>query len=262
MRKPENGKSSDSPSLSLVRRLEAVSFRSFPSTTTYYDGTWAIRLTAGHPANRLNSVNPLDPEDHREMEKRLELARLRFRSYDRPLVLRQTPLAPKPLIALMDQEGWRRFDETLVMTAPIEKKRLADAVDRVPLRDVGRWVDRHLELAGQPIERKPGMVEVISSIQAEYGLFLSQSLEEEALATVRCVCDGELAGIFELETNPAYRRRGHGSSVLESALKWAAALGARRAWLQVVADNHGAVALYRRYGFVPVYRYVYRSLPQ
>lgn len=247
------------PQLSLVRRLEAVSFRSFPSTTTYYDGTWAIRLTAGHPANRLNSVNPLDPEDHSEMVKRLELARLRFKSYDRPLVLRQTPLAPRPLVELMDSNGWLRFDETLVMAAPLDKTRLSAAVDRVPLRDVGRWVEHHLALAGQSVERKPGMVEVLSSIQPECGLFLSQAADGQALATVRCVCDGDLAGIFELETNPSFRRKGHGSSVLESALKWASALSVRRTWLQVVADNEAAIALYRQYGFKPVYRYVYRS---
>jgi len=79
------------PDLTQVRRLEAVSFRSFPSTSTHYDGTWAIRLTAGHPAKRLNSVNPLDPSDHSYIDARLELAKRRFDSFGRPLVFRFLP---------------------------------------------------------------------------------------------------------------------------------------------------------------------------
>jgi ribosomal protein S18 acetylase RimI-like enzyme len=33
--------------------------------------------------------------------------------------------------------------------------------------------------------------------------------------------------------------------------------GARMAWLQVVADNSEALALYRKMGFVDAYRYAY-----
>ena len=77
-----------------VRRLEAVSFRSWPAATTYYDGTWAIRLTAGHPSKRLNSVNPLDRADHSDLERRIARAARRFHSFGRPLIFRQSPLAP------------------------------------------------------------------------------------------------------------------------------------------------------------------------
>ena len=61
--------------------MEAVAFRSFPATTTYFDGTWAIRLTAGHPAKRLNSVNPLDPSDTANLAERIDEAGRRFWLY-------------------------------------------------------------------------------------------------------------------------------------------------------------------------------------
>ena len=247
------------PDLSQVRRMEAVSFRSFPSTTLHYDGTWAIRLTAGHPAKRINSVNPLDPGDKRDLENRLELAARRFESYGRRLVFRQTPLAPAELDTLLDARGWERFDQSHVMVATLADLDLAGAVDRVPLQDVGRWVDCYLHLSGEPVERKAGMVEVISSTKPRTGLFVEEMANGDILSAVRCVVDGDLAGLFELETNPGHRRRGHGSRLVGSALKWAVSQGATSAWLQVVAENEPAIGLYRQFGFEVLYTYFYRQ---
>lgn len=246
------------PDLAGVRRMEAVSFRSFPSTVIHYDGTWAIRLTAGHPAKRLNSVNPLDPRDGGDLEKRLELAKRRFEGYGRPLVFRQTPLAPKQLDQLLDARGWDTFDESLVMAASIGEIDLSEAVDRVPLADIGRWVDCFLSLSGEPTERKPGMVEVLSVTRPKVGLFVEEKATGEILGSIRCVVDGDLAGLFELETNQAFRRNGHATQLVMSALKWAASQGARISWLQVVADNKPATALYEKFGFREIYSYSYR----
>jgi ribosomal protein S18 acetylase RimI-like enzyme len=40
-------------------------------------------------------------------------------------------------------------------------------------------------------------------------------------------------------------------------LRWARLRGARKAWLQVIAANHGAVALYETMGFGVIYDYAY-----
>ena len=88
------------PDLPAVRRLEAVGFRAWPSASVLYDGSWLIRLTAGHSSRRLNSVNPLDPSDYRDIAVRLEKAAKRFSDYGRPLLVRQTPLTPPQLAQL------------------------------------------------------------------------------------------------------------------------------------------------------------------
>jgi ribosomal protein S18 acetylase RimI-like enzyme len=177
----------------------------------------------------------------------------------RPLVMRLTPLSPPLLGEMLDRKGWRRFDETIVMAAPVDRTMLAGAVDQVPLQDVGRWVDAWISLSGADPARKAGMVEVISAIKAESGLFLVEEPGGAPASAVRCVRDGDLAGIFEMATAQARRRRGHASAVLGSALKWAATHGAGTAWLQVVSDNGPAIALYERLGFFELYRYDYRQ---
>jgi GNAT superfamily N-acetyltransferase len=165
------------------------------------------------------------------------------------------------LDSLLDAMGWETFDESLVMAAGLDPADFSETVDQVPLQDVGRWVDAWLALAGDGRERKPGMVEVISAIKAETGLFLVEDGMGSPVSAVRCVRDNDLAGIFEMETEAARRRRGYAASVLASALKWAISRGARTAWLQVNAENLAARQLYERFGFGEVYRYAYRRAP-
>ncbi len=250
-----------------IRLLEAVSFRSFPATTTHYDGTWAIRLTAGHPAKRLNSVNPLDPNDSKDLETRINRARQKFRSFGRPLVFRLTPLAPPGLTAIFEEQGWLMHEESIVMELDLASADIADALDQLPLKDPGRWVDAYISLSNENRELKPGLVEVIGATEPETGLFVhydneitngaQAQLSREAASVVRCVCDRSLAGVFDLVTDPEQRHRGNGRDIMKTALLWARRKGARKAWLQVVADNLPANGLYTSLGFREVYRYRY-----
>ncbi|MEP1205728.1 MAG: GNAT family N-acetyltransferase [Rhizobiaceae bacterium] len=248
--------------LSRVRRLEAISFRSWPATTTSFDGTWAIRLTAGHPSKRVNSVNPLDRGDQSDLPNRVARAARRFQSFGRPLVFRQSPLAPPQLDSLFDAGGWQRFDETRVMELDLQKADLAGAVDQVPLKDTGRWIDQCVAMGSISASDKPGLSELIGLVQGEVGLFLSEDGDGAPLAAAMAVRYGEFVGLFEVVSNPQLRQRGLGRAMVRTALLWGRERGARRAWLQVVASNQPANRLYESEGFSEVYRYAYRQAPE
>ncbi len=247
--------------LAMVRRLEALGFRAWPAASIHYDGSWQIRLTAGHPSKRLNSVNPLDPSDHNNIERRVETAAQRFRAYGRPLVFRQTPLAAPQLDAFFDTHGWRRFDETRVMMADISQLDLEDTLDHLPIREMGRYVDAAIRVHGRDPALQPGLTEVLSSIRPESGLFVIEDADSGPVATALCVHDNDMAGIFELATRSDSRRKGYGRDVVTAALRWARMRGALKAWMQVEVDNRAATALYEGFGFGEVYRYDYRAPP-
>lgn len=249
-----------SEQLAAVRRFEAAGFRAWPAAAVHYDGTWVIRLTAGHPAKRLNSVNPLDRGDVADIPDRVARAARRFDSYGRPLTFRVSPLSGPELSDWFDAEGWTRFDESLVMRLPLEQAKLEDAIDQIPLRDIGRFVSAALNVQGADPSLRAGLSEIIGAIQPETGLFAMER-GDEPLATMICVHDSDLVGLFEVATHASRRRQGHGRKLLLSALKWARLRGARQAWLQVEAANEPAVALYRSIGFTEVYHYHYRRPP-
>jgi ribosomal protein S18 acetylase RimI-like enzyme len=248
------------PPLAVVRRFEAAGFRAWPAASVYYDGTWAIRLTAGHPAKWLNSVNPLDPGDVANPAERIARAARRFNAYGRPLTFRMSPLSGNALSSYLDSEGWSSFAESLVMRLDLEKAALGRAIDQIPLKDIGRFVTAALAVQGADPAIRPGLSEIIASIEPEAGLFVHES-DDKALASAICVHDGDRAGLFEIATDAGERRQGHARRLVQSALKWARQRGARFAWLQVEADNARALALYRLLGFDEIYRYHYRQPP-
>lgn len=258
----DSGKSAaDLHRLALVRRFEAAGFRAWPATTVHYDGAWAIRLTAGHPSKRLNSVNPLDPGDVANIGERIARAARRFEAYGRPVTFRMSPLSGPALTEHLDRHGWSSISESIVMRFPLNEQSVADAMDQIPLRDLARFVNATMKVHRLEQGLKAGLSEVIGSIQAQTGLFVLEH-DDDAVSTAVCVRDGELAGLFEIATDHDLRGRGFARRVVMSALKWAHAQGARLAWLQVEADNSNAIRLYESIGFREAYRYVFRRPPE
>lgn len=254
--------SAQHPFMPMVRRFEAVGFRSFPSGWTTFDGAWAVRLTEGHLSKRLNSVNPLDPGDKRDLEIRLAAAAQVFNAANRPLVVRATPLCPPELNDLMDREGWLRFDESIVMAADLAQADLADGKKQRPVPDRSRFVQACVAMGSVDAQQALGLEQVIGAVEGRVGLFMTQGNDATPHAAVMAVLFGGLLGLFQIVTNPAVRRQGHGRSLVRSAMAWGRANGARSAWLQVEANNEAACGLYASEGFVEMYRYDYCTPPK
>ena len=222
----------------------------------HYDGTWAIRLNAGHPAKRLNSVNPLDPGDTGDLASRIERARRRFEAYGRPLTFRLSPLSGSIIPEHLEKNEWSFFGESAIMQMPLHDRGVEKGIHQIPLRDVGRFISAAMHIKALEPALRPGLSEIIQSIQPETGLFVLEQ-NGEPVATTICVHDGDLAGLFEVATAETQRGKGHGRRIVLSALKWALSRGARKAWLQVEADNDAAFRLYSSLGFSEAYRYRY-----
>jgi ribosomal protein S18 acetylase RimI-like enzyme len=249
------------PGLAHIRRLEAAAFRAWPATSAYHEGTWSVRLTASHPSRRLNSVNPLDPNDHHDLPARVERVGKKFRDYGRALTFRQSPLAPPELSHYLSQRNFQRVGHSLVMSAPIDKLATDNAFDQIPLQDIGRYVDASILIHEHDSHMKPGLSEVISAIKPAAGMFV---LEDDGgpVSSVICVQDGNLAGILDMGTREEQKRQGKGRRLLAAALKWARSRGADTAWLQVESDNQAATSMYEGLGFEATYSYFYLVQPE
>lgn len=262
-----------STDLPLVRRLQALGFRSWPAATTTFDGTWAIRLTAGGASKRQNSVNPLDPGDVGRLDERIEAAEARFHAFGRPPCFSLSPLAPTALEERLEARGWALRDPSVVMLGLLDELDLSAGLDMVPLADLGRWMDAQVRLGAFGSEQRPGVAETIAAIRpnaqgaqpigtrdAPVRLYLSEDEKGEPLAACLAVRFGPAVGLFQIVTDPARRREGHARRLIASVLLNAQREGATQGWLQVERANRPAVALYESLGLREVYGYHYRML--
>jgi len=82
--------------------------------------------------------------------------------------------------------------------------------------------------------------------------------DEQVVACALGVLEHDLFGLFDVITARAHRGKGYAGLLLTELLNWGIQQGAQHAYLQVIADNDPALALYQRLGFKHLYSYWYR----
>ncbi|AMM86127.1 GNAT family N-acetyltransferase [Martelella sp. AD-3] len=246
-----------SADLPLVRRLEAMGLRAWPAKNVHYDGAWQLRLTAGHPSKRLNSLSVLDQSDISDIEIRFEKARRHYEAFGRPLLVRETPLTPPALVEFLMSEAAEPFDASIVMTLDLSRFEPENGVELLPSQDVGRFVGAALKVNPVAELTRAGLAEVVTAIKPAHGFFIRENEGGEPFAAGLCVHDFDMAGIEAFAVAPGARRKGHGRELATGMLRWARGRGARTAWLQVTETNAAALALYQSLGFHEAYRYRY-----
>lgn len=248
----------------LVQRLERSMLTSWPALSTSFDGDWVIRLADGM-TKRSNSVTCLgsDPSD---LDLRIDRAEAVFERRDLLPVFRISPLASPALTEALDQRGWDRFDESIVMTLDLatvaatdhnEKLRNTPEI-RVTDQPDTAWLDgcrRIDDLSDQEVETLSLMLKRLIPT-AGFGRI---SVDDHIVSLALAVVDVELAGLFEVMTAEDHRRRGFSRQLLARLLRFGEEHGATTGWLAAAACNEPAVQLYRSMGFAEIYRYHYRS---
>lgn len=107
--------------------------------------------------------------------------------------------------------------------------------------------------------------------QAAAGRAAAPALEEDGdravarideRARARVAVDGDWVGIHDVWVSEPHRRLGLAGVAMLEVLDWAAGRGATTAYLQVRADNPGALALYEQLGFSTHHAYRYLTRPR
>jgi ribosomal protein S18 acetylase RimI-like enzyme len=247
-----------------VREIEERSRRAWPPRQVLDVGGWEVRFAGGY-TGRANSVNPFGPA-RGDLEANLRRCEDLFRERELRPVFRLTPLVDPPdLDAVLQARGYVRRSETLVMVreagAPPPEgppHRIRHDVDLlIEERVTPDWLERISKWVGIPAEREPLHRAILEAI-APAAAFARVRAGGVDAAVGLAVREPPWVGLFDLATDPARRGQGLGTALVTGLLAWGAAGGSPRAYLQVTAENSGAIRLYRRLGFREAYRYAYR----
>ena len=123
------------------------------------------------------------------------------------------------------------------------------------------WTAGRLSVAGVDEDVADAWAAIIGRVPAP-AAFATAWTERELTAAGFGVVSGSLLGIFEVIVKPARRRRGFARQLMEALFAWGRESGATRTYLQVVASNGPAVALYHEFGLAPRYEYRYLREPR
>ena len=244
-----------------ARRIEEIGLNNLQSRRQLlYDG-WIVFLSPGR-AKRARSVNAFYGSTLPLGDKIARCEAL-YAKHGLPALFRITPFVhPTSLDASLAARGYVEFEPTLVMTASLDvppvRPHRADLEMTAPLPEV--FVDVVGSMRGSPPSQRAAHLERIAQSPHDIRPVIAYRDGRPVASGVLSV-EGDVAGLFDIVTEPALRGQGIGSEVVGTLLARAWERGARTAFLQVGEQNATAISIYRRYGFVDRYRYHYRARP-
>ena len=243
-----------SSAAALARRVEEASLNAWPALQQLlYDG-WLLRFAGGF-TKRANAIVPLYPGALPVAEKMAFCDALYRRAHLKTIVRLASVHPLGNLDDHLASDGYERIDPTEVLAATVDARdrRADDFVETSP----DEWLTIYGRLANMPAEA--GMLHgaLLKGIRLPcvFGAIVDHG---EPLACGLAVVEQDLVGLFDIVTHRQQRRRGYGRRLVSSLMCCGERLGAATAYLQVLADNAPALALYERLGFAPLYRYWYR----
>ena len=249
-------------SLLAARELEEVSGRIWPAPDEEWLGRWWLRSAGGFTA-RAGAVRPLgDPG--RPLDDALAYVVEWYAKRGQPALIRV--VSGSNLGAELDRRGWAVAAECVVQTVTVARlaRLLAARVHAGPSPVVhtaavppSSWLGRYHGGSITPVA-----LQVLSgAADVMFATIEDGDSTAPAVAIGRVAVERPWAGFAAIEVDPSKRRQGHARTVMVTLTQWAASRGAVRAWLEVLADNHPASALYATLGFTAHHRYSYRSPP-
>ncbi|MBF4622848.1 GNAT family N-acetyltransferase [Clavibacter sp. VKM Ac-2872] len=242
--------------------LDDLADRGWPAEHRERHGGWILRA-AGGVTKRANSALPVGPVA--DPEAALDAVEAFARAHGIDACVQVSPASePADLPARLAARGYVAEARTLVQVADAADvaERLADAAPadpalRITVADApdeawldawwsvdGRGGSAELDVARRILERGPSVHAAVRD-------------GDRVLATARLALVGSWGGLFAVATRPEARRRGLSRAVMGAAVDAGRDRGITALWLQVVAENEGARALYDGLGFRPASRYEY-----
>jgi ribosomal protein S18 acetylase RimI-like enzyme len=244
-----------------ARRIEEIGLNNLHSRRQLlYDG-WLVFLSPGK-AKRARSVNAFFGSTL-PVERKIDRCEALYARHGLPALFRITPFVrPAGLDAALADRGYLQLEPTLVLTAslagPPERPYRADLAMTAPLPET--FVEIVGEMRRSPASQRAAHLERIA--QSPHDIRPIIVLRDgQPVASGVVSIEGDVAGLFDVVTEPALRNRGIGTEVVAALLAKAWERGARHAFLQVGEHNGAALSIYRRFGFETRYRYHYRARP-
>ncbi|MDJ0959770.1 MAG: GNAT family N-acetyltransferase [Acidimicrobiia bacterium] len=235
--------------------VERLAYRSWPAQEEEQLVGWVLRSSPGLRTRRINSAtSPIGPGmDASEAEQRI---RRWYEERESDPIVRILSVSDPGIDAHFASAGWESEAPTLVMTAVLDQRR-TEPMSRLASTIDSAWADAKQRLTGMSDTVTATWLRRASDIRGATA-YASVVHNGTVIAIGQGVVEDGWLGLFDLNTDPAYRRQGIADGIVADLEQWAGDLGVSHAYLQVEEQNHAARQLYAKRGYDNVYSYWYR----
>ncbi|GAB3575681.1 hypothetical protein GCM10027406_07600 [Leifsonia lichenia] len=234
--------------------LDDLADRGWPALEREQLGPWTLRFADG-VTNRANSVLPSGQVDAVALPALVGSAEQAYRRRGLPAVFQVSPATDAALPAELGARGYREHSATHILVA--DRARIAEASAAVTVASTPSrpWMQLWWSVDGRGDSAAQAVAErILIGVPA---LYVGSGAPERPDAVARLAIVNGWGGLFAVATRPEARRRGHAAALIRAVADASADHGVERLWLQVMADNAAAVALYEGLGFVQASSYSY-----
>lgn len=241
----------------MSRRVEEAALNAWPSLyQVLYDG-WLLRFSRGF-TKRANSIVPLY-ESSRSTDGKIRYCENLYARERLTTIFRLTSLPEQQALRQrLGERGYAAFDLTYVLYQPLTHPQApTNSFHRLAIDD---WLAVYAQMTGVDAATQQLHALLLKGIRSEC-CFGAVRQGDQVVACGLAVLEEELVGLFDVVTDPAHRQQGHGRTLISALTDWGYKSGAQGAYLQMVADNEAATALYASMGFARLHSYEYLSTP-
>lgn len=239
--------------------FEELQFNAFPSlSAVLYDG-WAVRFGGGF-TYRVNCAWQV-AAGAESAPSAAEYIEGLYASRAMPAILRLYDGMPggPPIDAALDARRYLTERRGNVFICALD----GSGTDSVPgvlieSQPSDAWISGFLDMNGtfDPPMRGAAAKMIKSISYPTIAAWIKDG--DKPIACGLGVYERGFVGLYDIFVNADYRRRGLGNQICAAIMAEGKKLGAHHAYLQVLSDNEGARAMYRRLGYEQDYEYWFR----
>jgi ribosomal protein S18 acetylase RimI-like enzyme len=240
--------------------IEELAMRAWPAEIVDELDGWRLRWHRV-PSRRVNSVWPNRWGGHMPLALMLQRVEKFYMLRGQAVCYQICPAAlPVGLDEVLDARGFEKKTETAVQVAKtvpllVQPGGVVEIFETL----TDDWLEGYCLTQGEGLGQVAMRREALARVQQRAGYGMVRAENGEPAAVGRGVLDQGWLGIFGMATGMPFRRRGYALAILKALSNWAHTHGAEHMYLQVMENNPGAQALYRKMGFETKYRYHYRE---
>ena len=239
--------------------LDRLADRGWPALEREALQGWTLRASAG-VTNRANSV--LTAGAVEDVAAAVVEAERWYATRSLPAVFQTSPASPASLAEVLADRGYREHSVTDILVADRDDvaEGWTEAVEvHLAESPSAAWLDTWWSVDGRGGAAEREVVRRI--LTGGPALYASHGDPSAPDAVARLAVVGEWGGLYAVATRPEARRRGLARDLARALAHAASAPGVTALWLQVVAENAAAHALYASLGFRRASGYSYWSRP-